>query len=152
MIFLFGNHIADFFTSIPELQAKVTEVLNFYGVYHLLDGNKAVSCGAMRGLSMQGHAALVSIVAYYGFGLPLAYLFAFKMSFQVRGLWMGQFCGAAFHCTAVLFLVYRYYDWKRIGKETHARIEEDQKIMHLIETAERAQEMQDIKATKFLEA
>jgi hypothetical protein len=68
------------------------------------------------------------------------------MSFQVRGLWMGQFCGAAFHCSAVLFLVYRYYNWKQIGKETHDRIEEGKKLMQMIETAERAQEMQDMQS------
>ena len=107
--------MAGFFTSIPELQERVTEVLNFYGVYHLLDGNKAVSCGAMRGLSMQGHAAIVSFIAYYCIGLPFAYLFGLRSTYEVRGLWMGQFCGAAFHCLSVLFLVYRYYDWKQIG-------------------------------------
>jgi len=112
LIFLFGGHIASFFTSIPQLQARVTDVLNFYAVYHLLDGNKAVSCGAMRGLSRQGHAAVASIIAYYGIGLPLAYLLGLRSTYEVRGLWMGQFCGAAFHCASVLFLVYRYYDWR----------------------------------------
>jgi hypothetical protein len=37
---------------------------------------------------------------------------------------MGQLCGAAFHCLAVLFLRYRYYNWKQIWKETHDKIEE----------------------------
>ena len=31
-IFLFGGHLAAFFTSLPTLQEKVTTVLNFYGI------------------------------------------------------------------------------------------------------------------------
>ena len=121
-------------------------MLKFYGIYHLLDGNKAVSCGAMRGLSMQGHAAIASIVAYYVIGLPLAYLFGLHMQYEVKGLWMGQFLGAAVHCASVLYLVYKHYNWREIAKETHDRIEKDNQIMHLIETNEKAHEMHDIKA------
>ena len=94
---------------------------------------------------MQGHAAIVSMIAYYVIGLPLAYLFGLRSTYEVRGLWMGQFCGAAFHCLSVLFLVYRYYDWQKIGKETSERIEKDNKLMHMIETGEKLSEMQEIK-------
>ncbi len=135
MIFLFGNYIAAFFTSIPDLQVEVASVLNFYGIYHLLDGNKAVSCGVMRGLSLQGHAAIVSLIAYYGVGLPLEILFGFIMNREIRGLWMGQFGGAFFHAAVLLYLVYRHYDWNKIAKETHDRIEKDHKMLQLIEIA-----------------
>ena len=84
----------------------------------------------MRGLSMQSHAALVSILAYYGLGLPLAYFLGLRSTYEGRGLWMGQFCGAAFHCFTVMYLVYRHYDWREISRQTHERIEKDNLVMH----------------------
>jgi Na+-driven multidrug efflux pump len=50
ILVFFGSSIANFYTPIPNLRAKVAEVLHFYAFYHLLDGNKSVACGAMRGL------------------------------------------------------------------------------------------------------
>ena len=46
-------------------------MMGLYAFYHLLDGNKGVACGVMRGLAKQYPAALVSALCYYPFSLPL---------------------------------------------------------------------------------
>jgi multidrug resistance protein, MATE family len=66
-------------------------------LYALLDGNKSVSCGVMRGLSQEIRATMASLVGYYLIGCPCELIFGFAMELGVLGLWIGQMCGSAFH-------------------------------------------------------
>lgn len=130
-LFVFRWNIAEFYTSIPELQEQIAHVLIIYSFYHLLDGNKSVSSGVMRGLSRQASSSIISLLSYYVFSLPLQYLFGFYFNLGVTGLWMGQMFSAAFHMFSQLYLTYKHYDWNQIAKEAYERVQRD-----LLELAE----------------
>jgi MATE family multidrug resistance protein len=116
-LYFFRYAIAEVYTGIPDLSEEVAHVLSFYAVYHLLDGNKSICCGVMRGLSKQSPAAVVSMISYYVIAFPVQLLFGFKLGLEVIGLWMGQMCGALFHLVALLYLIIVSYDWKLIALE-----------------------------------
>ena len=86
-------------------------MLGFYAIYHLLDGNKSVSCGAMRGLSKQAPATILSAISYYVISIPFQYLFGFHLGLGVVGLWGGQMVGALFHLTFLCYLLFHSYNW-----------------------------------------
>ena len=117
--------ISEFYTNIPDLQEEVAHVLIIYSFYHLLDGNKAVSSGIMRGLAKQAPASIVSMISYYVVSLPFQYLFGFRLAQGVSGLWEGQMVAAAFHLCSLLVLLYRFYDWNAISVETQLRVERE---------------------------
>jgi len=71
--------ISQFYTNIPDLQEDVAHVLTIYAFYHLLDGNKAVASGVMRGLAKQAQGSIVSMLSYYVVSLPFQYLFGFHL-------------------------------------------------------------------------
>jgi len=129
MIYICREQLAAVYTNIPDLKEEVAHVLEFYAIYYLLDGNKSVTCGAMRGLSRQGIATWVSGISYYVISLPWQYLFGFYLGHGVTGLWQGQMCAAAFHLGALCYLVYVRFDWVQIGQEAFERVEKEKKAI-----------------------
>lgn len=122
----FGRfHIAEIYTNIPELQVEFARMNEFFAFYHLVDGFKSVSCGAMRGLARQGEGSVISGIAYYVISIPLMYLFAFYMEKGLIGLWIAQLVASFFHVGAILYLVYFKYDWDQIGQEAYERVEKE---------------------------
>ena len=110
-------------------------MLEFYAIYYLLDGNKSVCCGAMRGLAKQGIATVISGLSYYVISLPWQYLFAFYLHREVTGLWQGQMCAAVFNISAISYYVYFKFDWNLIGIEAYDRIHKETIVMKQNEMA-----------------
>ena len=96
VMYLFQTQIATIYTNIPELHHALAPLFSFYVFYLLFDGNKCMSCGAMRGLGQNGQAAWYSFIAYYVIGFPLQWVFGFHLGLGVLGLWYAQTCGALF--------------------------------------------------------
>jgi Na+-driven multidrug efflux pump len=54
--------------------------------------------GIMRGLAQLNPATAMALIAYYGFAIPLGYLYAFRVGnegrgLSVYGLWLGMYNG-----------------------------------------------------------
>ena len=90
----------------------------------------------MRGL---GHshlqaASIICLIAYYGFAIPLGYIFTFIVGndgkgFGLSGLWYGMFSGQF-----VLVALYEYYiikktDWAECSRLAKERIDKDAKLI-----------------------
>ena len=73
----------------------------------------------MRGLGKVGLTSLTVLISYYGFTLPLGYLFAFHVSeneetgkgMGINGLWLGMLIGQGILCTIYQFLISIRIDW-----------------------------------------
>ena len=89
LVIIFYADIAHFYTNLPDLHAQLYPVFRFYAFYALLDGNKSVTCGVMRGLSQEISATMASLIGYYLIGFPCELIFAFAMELGVLGLWIG---------------------------------------------------------------
>lgn len=65
------------------------------GIFQLVDGVQVVSAAALRGLSDTKVPMYVAIFGYWIFGLPIAYLLAFKFEMRGVGVWIGLAAGLA---------------------------------------------------------
>jgi MATE family multidrug resistance protein len=55
---------------------------------------------------------IITLIAYWIIGLPMSYIFAFKLDYGVQGVWYGLFLGLT---TAAVLLFFRFnYVSKRI--------------------------------------
>ncbi len=63
--------MANFYTNIEDLQPVLAKGMKFYAFYYLLEGNKAVSVGAMRGLGKLKPTSLLVFISYYVISPPL---------------------------------------------------------------------------------
>ena len=134
-LYFFRHDIANLFTNMEDLTDEVAHVLHFFAFYALLDGNKSVSCGAMRGLAKQGPATIFTIICYYIITAPFEYYFGFYLDLGVTGLWAAQMVASIFHLCFIAYMIYWYYDWNVIAKEANDRIlrERELKGSHMTE-------------------
>lgn len=75
----------------PEAQVLAAGVLllPIAGAFQLFDGVQGVAFGVLRGGGDVRVPALINIVGYYLFGLPLGYLLAFVLGWGPQGIWLG---------------------------------------------------------------
>jgi MATE family multidrug resistance protein len=62
-------------------------------VFQIADGAQVVGAGMLRGLSDTRVPMLYAGLGYWGFGMPLSLLFAFKLGFGGVGIWIGLASG-----------------------------------------------------------
>jgi MATE family multidrug resistance protein len=81
------------------------------GLFQLSDGIQVVGLGVLRGLEDVKVPTIVTFLAYWGLGLPLGYLLAFKLGFAEKGIWIGLLIGLTL--TAGMLL----YRFNRLSKK-----------------------------------
>lgn len=83
--------------------------LAFAALFQIFDGAQAVGSGMLRGLHDTAVPMLYAALGYWGVGLPLGALLAFRFGFAGNGIWIGLSSGLA--VVAVLLL------WRWLGRE-----------------------------------
>ncbi len=65
-------------------------LLIFCSIFQIFDGLRIVLSGALRGLSDIQYPLWVTLIAFWGVGLPTAYFTAFILQWELIGLWIGM--------------------------------------------------------------
>ncbi|MFD8699032.1 MATE family efflux transporter, partial [Kitasatospora purpeofusca] len=79
-----------------------TGLLAVVAVLQFFDCAQNIGVGLLRGLDDTGSGFRITLVGYWAVGLPAAWLFAYPLGGETRGLWLGLLVGLA--TTAVLLL------------------------------------------------
>ena len=77
------------------------------GIFQLFDGMQVVALGALRGIQDVKYPTLITMIAYWGLGLPSAYYFAFHTDAKTAGIWYGFLIGLG---SASILLTLRF-EW-----------------------------------------
>ncbi|MFD8780942.1 MATE family efflux transporter [Kitasatospora sp. NPDC059599] len=93
-----------------------TGLLVVVAVLQLFDCAQNIGVGLLRGLDDTGSGFRITLVGYWAVGLPAAWLLAYPLGGDTRGLWLGLLLGLA--TTAVLLL--RRYDLALTAKAATA--------------------------------
>uniref|UniRef100_A0A0E0K711 Protein DETOXIFICATION n=1 Tax=Oryza punctata TaxID=4537 RepID=A0A0E0K711_ORYPU len=108
------NHFAVIFTGDRHLQKAVANIayllavtMNFLGV--------AVGGG------WQGVVAYINLACYYGFGLPLGFIFGYLFRWGVQGIWVGMLCGTAMQTAILMYMVCKT-DWEAESVQALERV------------------------------
>jgi multidrug resistance protein, MATE family len=103
---------------LPGLFSKESEVIRIAATliviaafFQISDGLQAICLGALRGMEDVKIPTLITLIAYWGVGLPMSYLFAFKLNLGVQGIWYGLALGLALAALS-LFLRFNYVSKK----------------------------------------
>ena len=62
-------------------------------LFQISDGVQAIGLGALRGLSDVKYPTIITLIAYWGIGLPAGCILAFVFNFGVYGIWVGLALG-----------------------------------------------------------
>jgi MATE family multidrug resistance protein len=74
------------------VQTAVT-FLAFAGLFQVVDGAQAVASGMLRGLHDTAMPMLFAAIGYWGVGMPLSALLAFRFGLGGNGIWIGLCAG-----------------------------------------------------------
>lgn len=85
--------IAGLYTGDPAVIAGGVLLMQIAGVFQLPDGLQVAAMGALRGLKDTRVPMMITALAYWGIGFPLALLLAFKLDWQAPGMWCGLIAG-----------------------------------------------------------
>jgi len=95
---------------LPTLYIEDVSVINLASsliiiaaLFQLSDGIQAVGIGVLKGLTDVKLPMFITLLAYWIIALPVGYLLAFKMNYDIIGIWIGLFLGLTI--AATLFVV-----------------------------------------------
>ncbi|TIT20326.1 MAG: MATE family efflux transporter [Mesorhizobium sp.] len=78
-----------------EVVALAVSFLAFAALFQVFDGAQAVASGMLRGLHDTKVPMIYAAIGYWGIGLPLGVLLAFRFGFNGVGIWIGLSSGLA---------------------------------------------------------
>lgn len=87
------TQLPSLYSDDAALIAIAASVLPLAGAFQLADGVQVMACGALRGMGRPHGAALINVLGYFAFALPLAYLMAFEGGLGLYGIWLGLALG-----------------------------------------------------------
>lgn len=85
--------IAALFTANPAVIDLAARLLVLAAAFQLSDGLQVSSAGALRGLKDVSLPMWITVVAYWGAGLTLAWLFGLRIGLGPVGVWVGLIAG-----------------------------------------------------------
>lgn len=85
--------IVGLYTNVEAVQTKAAAFLLFAAVFQLFDCVQASSNGALRGIKDTRGPMLITVLAYWAVGMPLAIGLAFYTPVGAQGIWWGFIAG-----------------------------------------------------------
>ncbi|WP_293370966.1 MATE family efflux transporter [Nevskia sp.] len=95
IMLLFAGLIVSFYTTDAVIAAQAVGFLLISAAFQLFDGVQATANGALRGLKDTRMPMLLTLVSYWGIGMPVAWWLAFHLGHGPDGLWWGLTAGLA---------------------------------------------------------
>ncbi|MFD3003306.1 MATE family efflux transporter [Pontibacter toksunensis] len=106
LLMILGNELIPIlYIDDPEVIHIASSLLVIAALFQISDGIQVVGLGALRGLEDVKVPGLISLLAYWGVGLPVGYMLCFKVDFGVNGIWMGLLTGLS---VAAVLLTFRF--------------------------------------------
>jgi multidrug resistance protein, MATE family len=97
-----GRELAVAITDDQAVVGVAVTIFTVFSIMQIADGVQSTMLGALRGMSDTGWPAMVSIFAYWGFGLPLGWVLSGWMG--PAGVWTG--------CAVALFYTGAALTWR----------------------------------------
>lgn len=112
IMFLFALPIANLYLPHePAVAIVAAKLLFLAAIFQFPDGVQAISNGALRGLQDTRWPMILTSIAYWGLGFPLAHQLAFGTQFGPTGLWYGFIMGLS---AASVLLTVRFFRLTRV--------------------------------------
>lgn len=101
-----GTWLAGLFTRDPTVIALASLLMAYAAVFQYPDGMQALSAGALRGLKDTRVPMFITVLAYWGLGLPLGAWLGLGQGQGAPGLWTGLILGLS---AAATLLGWRFW-------------------------------------------
>ncbi len=103
---LFPAAIVGLYTDDAMVAALAIQLLGLAALFQFSDGIQVAANGALRGLKDTKLPMIITVVAYWGIGMPIGYFLAFYRGLGAPGMWIGLIAGLS---AAAVLLFARFY-------------------------------------------
>ncbi len=90
---VFRHVLPQVFTDDVSVIALAASVLPIAAAFQLFDGVQCVGAGILRGIGTTRPAAVINLVGFYAFALPLGWTLANPLGLGLAGIWWGLAAG-----------------------------------------------------------
>jgi len=120
---LFAPTIIGFYTNDAEVAHMAIYLLYIAALFQLSDGIQCVGLGVLRGIGDTKIPTLITIIAYWGIGIPFGYFFGFNLDWSLYGVWFALLLGLSF---SAIFLSTRFLKESReLDMEYHSNLQNE---------------------------
>lgn len=90
---IFRNLLPTLFNTDEQVITIAATFIVIAAFFQISDGLQVVCLGALRGMEDVKIPTLITLISYWGIGLPMSYVFAFKFNLGPQGIWYGLSLG-----------------------------------------------------------
>ena len=105
LMLLLRGPIAAFYTDDPGVIAVAVGLISMAAVFQLSDGVQVGAAGALRGFKDTRVSMVLTTIAYWGIGFPLAYWLGITLGYGPKAVWVGLIAGLS---AAAAMLLWRF--------------------------------------------
>lgn len=107
VIFLIASEfLASLYLENKQVIQLAVPLIMLAGCFQLADGAQSTALSLLRGKNDVQFPTWVTLTAYWGIGLPLAYYLGFVLKMNTPGIWLGLWAGLSF---SAIFLNHRFF-------------------------------------------
>jgi len=77
-------------------------------LFQLVDGGQVLAIGLLRGLQDTAIPMVITVIGYWGVGVPIAYFLGFYTPLAGSGIWLGLVAGLSFAAIGLSVRFRRY--------------------------------------------
>jgi MATE family, multidrug efflux pump len=111
MFFVFRDYLPTLYINDVEVIKIAASLIVVASFFQVVDGLQVVGVGILRGLTDLNITMVISFMAYWVIGLPVAYLLGFTFGFGPEGVWFSFVVGLSL---AAIFFILRFRKFLRI--------------------------------------
>jgi MATE family multidrug resistance protein len=101
--------VLSIYTDKAEVIAVGGILLFYAALFQIPDGVQTALSGILRGLRITKATMILTMVGYWGIGLPLGLLLCFKFDLGAKGLWIGLSMALTVMMILLSYLVIKYF-------------------------------------------
>ena len=106
IIFVLGrNFLPTLYIDDEAVIAQAATLLIIAALFQLSDGVQVIGLGALRGMADVKIPTIITLIAYWGLGIPFGYFLAFPLGMGALGVWYGLLTGLSI---AAILLYFRF--------------------------------------------
>lgn len=103
LFILFNHQLPWIYTADRSVIVIAAQLLIIAGFFQLFDGAQVVGLGVLRGMGDVNIPTLITFVAYWLVGIPVAYLLGITMNLGADGIWYGLTLGLLVSAVLLFF-------------------------------------------------
>ena len=123
-ILSFRWYVPYIYTQEEKVVDLVANTIPLFSIMMFFDNIQGVASGTVRAIGYQKYASILTLVGFWMFSVPWAYIFAHILKLRLAGIWLGVPLGTLITSVSYNIICFTR-DWKRIAEETKTRINKE---------------------------